>query len=120
MTGKDPETTRKWLQLRLQLQKSLGKKPRDLNGVLYLIGLQELGQGVADFSKEQKQDILHIAICKVLSLSGYYVLERYDEEGWPHWQNVKKLPHFDLLEQEEFLKKHIIEYFEKEIGWQLN
>ncbi len=86
MTGKDPETTRKWLQLRLQLQKSLGKKPRDLNGVLYLIGLQELGQGVADFSKEQKQDILHIAICKVLSLSGYYVLERYDEEGWPHWR----------------------------------
>ena len=60
---------------------------------------------------------MHIAICKVLSLAGYYELEGIEESGWPHWKLIKKLPHFDLLEQEKLLKMLVIEYFEKEIGW---
>ena len=94
----------------------IGQKPKDLNGVLFLIGVQELGKGTVEFTKEQKQDLIHIAICKILSYSGYYELEGLDEEGWPHWKNIKELPHFDLLEQEQLLKMHIIEYFDKEIG----
>ncbi len=118
MIKKDLELERKWQKLRLRLQATFNKKPRDLNGVLYLIGIQELGKGNIEFTKEQKQDLLHIAICKVLSLSGFYELEGHDEDGWPHWKNVKKLPQFDLLEQEQLLKMHIIEYFAKEIGWE--
>ena len=118
MVKKDLELERKWQKLRLRLQATFNKKPRDLNGVLYLIGIQELGKGNIEFTKEQKQDLLHIAICKVLSLSGFYELEGHDEDGWPHWKNVKKLPQFDLLEQEQLLKMHIIEYFAKEIGWE--
>ena len=57
---------------------------------------------------------MHIAICKVLSYSGFYRLEGHDDDGWPHWKLVKQLPHFDLLEQESLLKTHIIEYFEDE------
>ncbi len=117
MYKKDLELERKWQKLRIRLKENLGKKPKDLNGVLYLIGLQELGKGSMEFTKEQKQDLLHIAICKVLSFSGYYKLEGLDEDGWPHWRNVRKLPNFDLLEQEQLLKMNIIEYFEKEIGW---
>ena len=117
MYKKDLELERNWQKLRVKLKDELGKKPKDLNGVLYLIGLQELGRGNQEFTKEQKQDLLHIAICKVLSLAGYYELEGLDEEGWPHWKSVKKLPHFDLLEQEQLLKMHIIEYFKNEIGW---
>lgn len=117
MYSKDLELERKWQRLRVKLKDTLGKKPKDLNGVLYLIGLQELGKGNQEFTKEQKQDLLHIAICKVLSLSGYYTLEGLDEDGWPHWKNAKKLPQFDLLEQEQLLKMNVIEYFEKEIGW---
>jgi hypothetical protein len=63
---------------------------------------------------------MHIAICKVLSLAGYYELEGLDKDGWPHWKLVKKLPHFDMLEQEKLLKMHVIEYFEKEYGWTLS
>ena len=100
MFSKDLELERKWQRLRVKLKDTLGKKPKDLNGVLYLIGLQELGKGNLEFTKVQKQDLLHIAICKVLSLSGYYTLEGLDEDGWPHWKNAKKLPQFDLLEQE--------------------
>ncbi len=102
------------------LEKTVTKKPKDLNGVLFLIGMQELGRGPARFTKEEKQDLMHIAICKVLSLAGYYTLEGQDEQGWPHWKLVKKLPHFDLLEQEKLLKMHVVEYFETEYGWQLS
>ena len=114
MLKRDLETDRKWQDLRLRLQSVLGKRPKDLNAVLFLIGVQELGKGAKNFDKEEKQDLLHIAICKVLSLSGFYELEGIDEDGWPHWRAKKQLPHFDLLEQEKLLKTHVIEYFEKE------
>lgn len=117
MPGKEVTVERKWLAVRNKLKEAFGKKPKDLNGVLYLIGIQELGKGNLEFTKEQKQDLIHIAICKVLSLSGYYEPEGHDEDGWPHWKNIKPLPHFDLLDQEILLKKHIIKYFENEIGW---
>lgn len=115
MYKKDLELERSWQQLLHQLGEIIGKKPNDMNGVLFLIGVQELGQGKKVFSKEEKQDLMHIAICKVLSLSGFYELEGLDEQGWPHWKLVKKLPHFDLLEQEKLLKMHVIEYFEQEV-----
>lgn len=117
MFKRDLDLDRKWHQLLVFVEKTIGKKPKDLNGVLFIIGMQELGQGAKRFSKEEKQDLLHIAICKVLSLSGYYTLEGLDKDGWPHWKVVKKLPHFDLLEQEKLLKMHVLEYFEKEYDW---
>jgi hypothetical protein len=113
---KDLELEKRWVQLMIAIRNMTGKRPKDLNAVLFLIGIQELGKGKKEFSKEEKQDLMHIAICKVLSLCGYYTLEGLDEEGWPHWRLVKKLPHFDLLEQEKLLKIQIIEYFKHEIG----
>jgi hypothetical protein len=116
MIRKDLELERNWQALLGELELLIGKKPKDLNSVLFLIGVQELGKGKKHFSKEEKQDLMHIGICKVLSLSGFYELEGLDEEGWPHWKVIKKLPHFDLLEQEKLLKMHIIEYFQEEYG----
>jgi hypothetical protein len=117
MFKRDLSLDRKWNGLLVDLAELIGKKPKDLNGVLFLIGVQELGRGNQNFSKEEKQDLMHIGICKVLSLSGYYVLEGLDKDGWPHWKLVKKLPHFDLLEQEKLLKMHVMEYFEQEYEW---
>ena len=114
---KDLETEREWVKLLYRINEVTGKRPADLNGVLFLIGVQELGKGARSFSKEEKQDVLHIAICKVLSLAGYYELQGLDQDGWPHWRLVKKLPRFDLLEQEKLLKFQILEYFKKEIDW---
>lgn len=117
MFKRDLDFERTWAALMNSLESLIGKKPKDLNVVLFLIGVQELGKGQRVFSKEEKQDLMHIGICKVLSLSGYYVLEGLDAEGWPHWKMVKKLPHVDLIEQERLLKMHVIEYFEKEFDW---
>lgn len=115
----DDEIEQAWKVLVKELTGHFGKKP-DLQAILYLIGVQELGKGNQRFTKEEKQDLMHIAICKVLSFSGYYELEGLDEEGWPHWKLVKKLPFFDLLSQEVYLKMHVLEYFEKEIGFSPN
>jgi hypothetical protein len=117
MFKRDFELDRTWNSLLASLEEMIGVKPKDLNAVLFLIGVQELGKGKKVFSKEEKQDLMHIGICKVLSLSGYYRLEGLDQDGWPHWVMIKKLPHFDLLEQEKLLKMHIVEYFEKELHW---
>ena len=119
MFKKDLELAKKWSSLLELIEKNLGKKPKDLNGVLFLIGVQELGQGNKNFSKEQKQDLMHIAICKVLSFSGYYELEGTDKDGWPHWKPVKKLPRFDLLEQEQLLKMSVLDYFSIELKWDI-
>ena len=119
MYKKDLELEKKWHQLLKGIEEMIGKKPKDMNGVLFLIGVQELGQGSQNFSKEDKQDLMHIAICKVLSLSGFYILEGKDDKGWPHWKLIKKLPHFDLLEQEKLLKMHIIDYFNQELGFEV-
>lgn len=117
MFKRDLELERRWSRLLSELESTLGKKPKDLNGVLFMIGVQELGKGARPFSKEEKQDLMHIAICRVLSSSGYYELEGTDQDGWPHWVALKKLPRFDLLEQEKLLKMHVLDYFEQEYGW---
>lgn len=119
MFKRDLDAERQWAGLLAEIEKQIDKKPKDLNEVLFLIGVQELGQGAKRFEKEEKQDLMHIAICKVLSLAGYYELEGLDKDGWPHWKLVNKLPHFDILEQEKLLKMHVIEYFEKEYGWRI-
>ncbi len=114
LISRDFEQERKWERLMQKLRIAIGKKPSDLKAVLFLIGVQELGKGVRKFTKEEKQDLMHIAICRVLSSSGYYELEGLDEAGWPHWKSKKKVPYFDVIEQEKLLKLHVMDYFEEE------
>ena len=117
---KDLEMQIRWSKLINHLEKQLGKRPRDLNGVLFLIGLQELGKGPQAFSKEEKQDLIHLGICKVLSLAGYYELEGLDGQGWPHWKLIKKLPRIHTGDQEKLLKIQVLDYFDKEVGVSIN
>ncbi len=100
----------RWNTLLAEMETRFGKRP-DLNALLLLIGVQELGQGVAVFTKEQKQDLMHIATCKLFSLSGHYELERIDEDGWPHYKLLRPVPFAFLKEQERMLKWHMLEYF---------
>jgi len=102
----------RWWNLEAKLVERFGKKP-DLEAVLFLIGMQETGFMQEKISKEQKQDLMHVAVCKVLSQSGYYMLEGTDEEGWPHYKQVKELPVMILPEQENFIKDHVLLYFEQ-------
>ncbi len=102
----------RWWNLEASLVERFGKKP-DMETILFLIGIQEFGDIRAKFTKEQKQDLMHVAVCSLLSQSGYYELESVDEDGWPHFKQLKTLPEFNMIEQENFLKDHILLYFQE-------
>ena len=99
-----------WLQTQFEIKALLGlRKLPDLQGVLFAIGLQELGQIRTEFSKEERQDLMHIAVCRLLSYDGYFELEGYDADGWPHWKQVA-IPPTGRAKQEILLKRKITEY----------
>lgn len=102
----------RWWNLEAKLAELFGKKP-DLEAILFLIGIQEFGDIREEFTKEQKQDLMHVAVCSLLSESGYYELETVDEDGWPHFKQLKPLPELAAKEQEDFIKDHVLLYFEQ-------
>ena len=83
----------------------------DLDAIIYLIGVQELGQLDRTFKKDQKLDLMHIAICKLLVPYGYYELEFVDDEGWPHYKAKAELPFLKAGEQSVLMKEAIVNYF---------
>lgn len=99
-----------------QLSSQFGEE-LDLKGVLFLIGVQELGKGPKEFNKQEKTELMHVAICRLLEDYGYYKYEGKDGDGWPHWAATEKLPALKPLEQEMLVKRAIIHYFEKDISF---
>ena len=85
----------------------------DMNAILFLIGVQELGRWRQDFSKEEKQDLMHVAVCRLLSEDGHYEFVGRDDEGWPHYRLAARVPRQSLAEQEALLRRRVIEYFDK-------
>jgi hypothetical protein len=114
MNVKDDIQSR-WWALEERLITRFGKKP-DMEAILFLIGIQEIGDFQTKFTKEQKQDLMHVAVCTLLSPSGYYELEMVDDDGWPHYRQLKALPVLNMIEQENFMKDHILLYFENQEG----
>jgi hypothetical protein len=110
MTG--DELNIRWEVLVRRLEDQFGME-MTMESVLFLIGMRELGAGPEKFTKEQKVDLMHIAICRILSFSGYYRLSHLDQEGWPHWEVLRPLPHTDMFTQVNLLKAHIVEYFDE-------
>lgn len=86
----------------------------EMDGMLYLIGLRELGVAPKKFKKDEKLDIMHIAICRLLSPYGYYRLIGLDEDGWPHYEKLENLPYLKAGEQSILMKTAIIRYFREE------
>jgi hypothetical protein len=101
----------RWWKLEEKLMERFGKKP-DMETILFLIGIQEFGELRDKFTKEQKQDLMHVAICSVLSSSGFYELDGADEDGWPHFRQIRHIAPMSLKDQEDFLKDHILLYFQ--------
>ena len=85
----------------------------NLDGIIYLIGVQELGQGKRRFKKDEKMNLMHIAICRLLEPFGYYTFEYFDDDGWPHYQMLTELPNLKPGEQTILMKQAIVGYFEE-------
>jgi len=88
-----------------------GETP-DLDTILFLIGVQELGKGKKKFKKDDKVNLLHLAVCRVLEPFGYYRFEGLDKDGWPHFELMETLPELKSNEQSLLMKQAVIQYFE--------
>ena len=107
------EINKKWKELQERIAVDFDSDTPDVKVMLFLIGVQELGQGPKKFSKRQKEELMHIATCRLMSMMGFYELEGLDQDGWPHWKLVKTIPSYTLLEQEMMMKSLIVTYFEE-------
>ena len=74
---------KKWQETLEVASKNFGEK-LDYSAILLLIGLQELGIFDLKFKKDQKLELMHIAVCTLLEPYGYYEFEGRDVDGWPH------------------------------------
>jgi hypothetical protein len=88
----------------------------DLDAIIYLIGVQELGKFKQEFKKDEKVNLMHIAICRLLEPYGYYEFDYFDNEGWPHYNIKEELPTLKAGEQSVLMKDAIVNYFlDKEV-----
>jgi len=99
-----------WEDLRSSLENQFSRKP-DIQGILFMIGHRELGQLRTKFSKTEKQELIHVGVCTLLAREGYYHFVALDEDGWPHFELSAGNPPLSHKEQEQLLRKLILEYF---------
>jgi len=114
--SRDEQLKNRWEQVVLQLSNKFADgETIDLEGIIYLIGVQELGKPKQTFKKDEKVNLMHIAICRLLEPYGYYRFDYFDNEGWPHYTVQEALPPLKAGEQSVLMKEAIVTYFlEKE------
>ena len=110
--ARDEKLKKRWETLVEKLSlRFAGGAPLDLDGIIYLIGVQELGQIHRRFKKDEKLNLMHIAICRLLLPYGYYELDFVDKDGWPHYKIKAQLPNLKAGEQSVLMKEAIVNYF---------
>lgn len=111
--SRDEKVKGKWERIQQEVSDKFGGgETLDLEAIIYLIGVQELGQGHRRFSKDEKINIMHIAICKLLEPFGFYAFEYFDEDGWPHYKVIDQLPSLRPGEQSVLMKEAVVMYFD--------
>ncbi|GGF03588.1 hypothetical protein SAMN05443634_1023 [Chishuiella changwenlii] len=113
LTEETSSNTEKWKKIEQFFQENFtdGEKP-DLDTILFIIGVQELGQGKKKFKKDDKLNLLHIAVCRVLEPFGFYRFDGKDADGWPHFELLDELPPLKTNEQTLLMKYAVIQYFD--------
>jgi hypothetical protein len=101
----------KWVEVLASLEDRFGKVP-NMETMLFLIGMNEVGFSLEkQFKKEEKQDLMHVAMCILLEDDGYYEYTHHDADGWPHFNKLREFPAVGLKEQEDYLREKVIKYF---------
>lgn len=110
--SRDEQLKERWEQLvKILSDRFADGDPLDLDAIIYLIGVQELGKFNQKFKKDEKLNLMHIAICRLLEPYGYYEFDFYDEDGWPHYTIKEQLPALKAGEQSVLMKGAIVDYF---------
>jgi len=101
----------RWWNLEAALVERFGKKP-DMEAILFLIGIQEADKFSIKFTKEQKQDLMHVAVCTLLQPGGYFTQTHVDADGWPHFAQTRPFEELSLKAQEDLLREYVLLYFD--------
>lgn len=110
--ARDEQLKTRWEALVKHLSNSFADgEALDLDAIIFLIGIQELGRFKRKFKKDEKLDLMHIAICRLLEPYGYYEFDYQDEDGWPHYTIKEQLPPLKAGEQSVLMKEAIVQYF---------
>jgi len=115
--ARDEDLKRQWDNVVVLLSNKFADgEELDLDAIIYIIGLQEKGSINTKYEKDEKINLMHIAICRLLEPFGYYEFDYFDEDGWPHYKVLEKLPLLKAGEQSVLMKEAIVLYFiEKEV-----
>ena len=106
---RNEELNKEWAELVKRLNTRFDQD-FELEGILFMIGLQELNKGYIRLNKDQKLEVMHIAVCTLLAPYGYYTFIGRDPDGWPHFEPTEKLPHLKPMQQHSLMKEAVIEY----------
>jgi hypothetical protein len=110
--SRDTQLKERWEQLVNILSNQFSQgEDLDLDAIIYLIGVQELGKVHREYKKDEKLNLMHIAICRLLEPYGFYEFDYFDEEGWPHYSVKEELPPLKAGEQSVLMKEAIVNYF---------
>jgi hypothetical protein len=102
-----------WSKLLESLSSKFGEL--EMEGLIFLIGIQELGKGYQKFRKDEKLEVMHVAICTLLEPYGHYEFIGRDTDGWPHWKTNEKLPPLKPGQQALLMKQAIVDYFRDKV-----
>jgi len=83
----------------------------EIDAIIFMIGVQELGKGFQKLKKDEKLNVMHVAICTLLEPYGYYTFEGKDADGWPHWKLNENIPALNAAQQNNLMIRAIIDYF---------
>ena len=102
--ARDIELKDRWeiLVVKLSAQFADGD-PLELDAIIYLVGVQELGQYHKKYKKDDKLDLMHIAICRLLESTSRYL--------WEYYTIKEELPPLKSGEQSVLMKQAIVDYF---------
>lgn len=110
--SRDIELKNRWETLVKKLSDQFSQgEDLDLDAIIYLVGVQELGKVHLKFKKDEKLNLMHIGICRLLEPYGFYEFDHVDREGWPHYRVREQLPPLKAGEQSILMKEALVNYF---------
>lgn len=94
------------------VKKRFQLEPR-VETILFLIGVQELGHGLKEYTREEKMDLIQLGTMRVLSHFGLYEKAKEpDRDNWPIYQRNENQRVTNPEDKDLLIKKGIVAYFE--------
>jgi hypothetical protein len=56
---------------------------------------------------------MHIGVCCLLAQEGYFEFIGRDQDGWPHYRQVREMPAVNTLDQERLLRICAVKFFKE-------